>query len=127
MGVISGILNNILKNKNNILNSINEDISELEEEQKKADKAATMFQDCADRTDRMIFEVQTCFNGEAAEAFIAKLTKLSKYCRLRVTEMETLSSNITKRLTELQEQKKKSEEALEKIRNIMDNFSWIWI
>lgn len=127
MGIVSTILNNILKDKSKVLNSINEDIAKLEEQKKKADRAASLFQDCFDRTNTMISETQICFNGEAAAAFIDKLTRLSKYCNSRITGMNDLSSNISKRLSELEKQKKKSEEALEKIREISERFSWVWI
>ena len=127
MGIFSNILNNIIKDKSNALNSINEDIAKLEEQKKKAERAASLFQDCYDRTNTMISETQICFNGEAAAAFIDKLTRLSKYCNSRITEMNNLSANLSKRLSELEKQKKKSEEALEKIREVCERFSWVWI
>lgn len=122
MGIFADWLNGIVKDKQDQINAIKEDIAKLEEDRKYADEAAKLFKEAGSDMRNLHEEVQICFKGEAAKAFSNKLLLFIIICDTREDHMYKRIANIDKQLASLKKQKDKSKKTIEAIENVKNFF-----
>lgn len=119
------LLNVIIKNKDKIINSIDADLEKLKDSRDYAEKAFNLFNETSNKMNGLRGDVQSCFNGEAAEAFYNKLTNYCVFCDVRCSQMESQIVELDRKIDELEKQKKKSEDTIAMIQGFLDKFGWL--
>lgn len=120
MGIVSNWVRDILKDKQDKLNSINKDIANLEDTRNNAESASKLFDEASNGMKGLRSDVQSGFNGEAAEAFSNKLLIYCIYCDSRKEHMDKKIKNANKQLQDLNKQKNKSQKSVNRIQSIID-------
>ena len=120
MGFVTDWLQDILKDKQEKLNSINEDIAELEDALACAESASQLFEEAGSGMNGLRSDVQNVFKGNAAEAFTDKLLIYCIYCDSRKEHMDRTIDNIKWQLQIFDKQRNNSQKSIERLEGFIN-------
>lgn len=99
-------LNDIMMSTDDTIKQLDEDIEKLRLALQDIDKAKECFKRSADEMQQLEGELDLIFKGKSADAFMRKVKAYRKFCRKRISSLETLRNNYLKQINELDLQKK---------------------
>ena len=109
-------LTGMINNRSSEIHRIDEQIERLEGAISDCNKAIDSFRQSVEGMKLLETEVALVFKGEASESFKRKLMSYSNFCAQRMQHMESLKTNYSRQIDELNHQKAIAQDLINRLR-----------